>query len=465
MDETNSDSKWERLRLSLLADTQQSTRDRLGRNYYSIAMGTDSSENDDCVDPNFSEDFHENITRLNRMSLLQEPSHEMEEPSEGQTSTRETKRIQKRLRPRQQKSTKQIQRELCLLREGNSRTDSTNAEWTEEMVYPVPDTGRFSFDDPYAQSQVHGTEGVSRRKKACVRPDSVRLNRTSKQRKPTKRQARKGKGNCSSRYDPSDENSEKAQRSTNEQVYPGQPAYAPHIFNSVPAPDPNPFYLEEDAWKYHNPPLGGAVSREQLGQLPGAPPLPEFPDTGQCQWSFDSDSRVLLATFNGSEINKQDEGFLLHIMERDDITTVSAGLIEGLDENKWKISNVANPFLKDDYYHKCRQFTKVTSVNEEISYKEMDGMLSITIADYLTYLKLRENGLQDSSTDPLFYFRNSDGNDCHVDVVNTIIYVIDIDMVKLLPNWHDNFMSKCKLQSILPGGDHCMTSLVRNGHF
>jgi hypothetical protein len=106
--------------------------------------------------------------------------------------------------------------------------------------------------------------------------------------------------------------------------------------------DPNEYYVEEQAWKYHNPPLPpskkdgtadqepeGAqfmyVSAEELRPLPPPPPLPQpFPQTGHCQWSFDEDTRVVLADFRSSRgdvvLTLEDEQFLLTLYERDDIT-------------------------------------------------------------------------------------------------------------------------------------------------
>lgn len=80
--------------------------------------------------------------------------------------------------------------------------------------------------------------------------------------------------------------------------------------------DPNSFYVEETAWRYHNPPVPLAptraaqqpekidvkhfpyVSHEELRPLPRPPPLPTaFPSTPFCRWSYDEDTRVLHADF------------------------------------------------------------------------------------------------------------------------------------------------------------------------
>ena len=63
------------------------------------------------------------------------------------------------------------------------------------------------------------------------------------------------------------------------------------------------------------------------------PPLPKFPNTGSCQWSFDESTRVLIADFsvgkNGDEsvVTLEDSKFLFEMHERTDITVISRGLL------------------------------------------------------------------------------------------------------------------------------------------
>jgi HMG (high mobility group) box len=106
--------------------------------------------------------------------------------------------------------------------------------------------------------------------------------------------------------------------------------------------DPRSYYAEETAWRYHNPPLPPSreavkkedqlqetqfpyVSHEELRPVPPPPPPPtNFPDTPFCRWSYDEDTRVLLADFRRPErdvvVTLEDEKYLLESFERDDIT-------------------------------------------------------------------------------------------------------------------------------------------------
>jgi len=129
-----------------------------------------------------------------------------------------------------------------------------------------------------------------------------------------------------------------------------------------------PFYREETAWREYNPPMPekgnnipDAVESKDLKPLPPAPPLPDFPMTGRCTWTFDKKSRVLLGNFiqpDGKvEVTVEDEMFLLHMMERDDVTCISDGLAKGIDPNLYSLETIVNA-CGDEYFHKFRQFVK-----------------------------------------------------------------------------------------------------------
>ena len=47
-----------------------------------------------------------------------------------------------------------------------------------------------------------------------------------------------------------------------------------------------------------------------------------------------------------------------------------------------------------------------------------------------------------------------------VDVVKNALYMLDFDMVKLLPTLYDDFVASFKLKGCLPGGSHCMMNCV-----
>ena len=301
---------------------------------------------------------------------------------------------------------------------------------------------------------------------------------------------------------------------------------------------PDPFYIEETAWRYHNPPIfvnnvdePGIVSAEELRPIPPAPPIPELPNTGKCTWSFDEVSRVLLGNFIQEnwdvEVSYEDEKFLLAMMERDDITCISEGLACGIDPELWNLRSIAN-MCGDEFYHKFRKFdreemepkqagamwcersnTIVVEDNKHVSeklpsqpvpteqdqssqqsggdaevyveqlvktfvtcrYKETDESLSMTIMDFARYVSMRQHALKAmesggleavSLEDKAFRFLDHGEREHFVDVTTTVLYMIDFDVVKLLPKLYQALLDKFELPGCLPGGIHCMMNAVRD---
>jgi hypothetical protein len=335
-----------------------------------------------------------------------------------------------------------------------------------------------------------------------------------------------------------------------------QAAKSPDQAPQFMSPPLNQYYVEETAWKKFNPPpvtegeaIPGAVASEYLQPLPPALPIPNLPHTGKCMWSFDEDSRVLLAEFvqeDGTvEIVYEDEEFLLRMMERDDISVISDGLATGLDPKKWTLEYIANA-VGDEYYHKFRAFKKegvkperartkrkqapstaaaehvadqsaenvatgplkkcradrplinglCTEANEPkqangsddivkelserfytVKYLELDVCMSMKVYDFVRYMGMRKSVLrrihaaQSGSVDleagsfseeeTIFKFVDHMGKEQTVDVTGVVLYMIDFDVVKLLPKLYEEFVKQFELSGCLPGGIHCMMNSVR----
>lgn len=195
--------------------------------------------------------------------------------------------------------------------------------------------------------------------------------------------------------------------------------------------DSNPYYVEEEAWRYHNPPLPPRegtidensdekqlftyVSHEELRPLPPPPPLPtRFPNSQFCRWTFDEDTRVLHADFRRTDgdavITLEDEKFLLEMYERDDITVVSEGLATGLDREKWTLDYLSR-VAGDEYFHKFRRFDKldpeeavlkpkkstkssrIEPAEDKNTHGEVDKCLSMKVKDFVAYLRTRSEVL------------------------------------------------------------------------
>ena len=299
-------------------------------------------------------------------------------------------------------------------------------------------------------------------------------------------------------------------------------------------------------------PPAGSIALDPL-KLADAVDVPK--STESCEWSFDEKSRVLLAKFilgSSSSIDPVQKEILLKMMERDDITVVSEGLVGDLNPTLWDMHYVSN-LVGDKPYHKVRRFereliglpfdksenesdesdTKIagegsanstaavaaaaaavqledvagsatgtsTSAEEESSsmdprqrfhvrHKEVDKNLCMKISDYCKYLDKRSTALQSivekrskKGVDPVnpasreddligrstdvegqnpesFTFLTHDGKEETINVVDEVLYLIDYDMVKLLPPLYEDFVNKFKLPDCLPGGQQCMMNAV-----
>jgi hypothetical protein len=270
------------------------------------------------------------------------------------------------------------------------------------------------------------------------------------------------------------------------------------------APSNSEFYEEETGWRFHNPDfaldendnltvsrdasipsLTPPTSHKLLKCIPPPPPLPTLPSTGFCAWSFDSDSRVLLANFRDpilAETTKgkvtivhEDEVFLFKMMERDDITVISEGLADGINPSLWNKEYIRN-CIGSEFHHKFRGFEKSSHKSfggdvaddedkEEtvVQYEEMKNWYSMTVSDYYGYLDRRQL-VQNSNVESTTYsFSDSNGNEQAIDVSKVVLYMVDVDMIKLLPQTYEDFRRNFKLPGILPGGSHCMMNAVNEG--
>lgn len=92
-------------------------------------------------------------------------------------------------------------------------------------------------------------------------------------------------------------------------------------------------------------------------QPPGGIEQSSLPKTGKCKWTYDALSRVLKAdhSLNKSSpfvMDEDDEKFMLQMMERDDITVISGGFVDGkqLDRDIWTMEAVGGMMIGDIYH-------------------------------------------------------------------------------------------------------------------
>ena len=173
---------------------------------------------------------------------------------------------------------------------------------------------------------------------------------------------------------------------------------------------------------------------------------PQLPDN---KWSFDKTSRVLLVKFNG-DVTIKDEMFLLKMMERDDITVVSEGLIDEIDKNVFTFKAINNEagILEHNKFH---LFEKI----KQGIYSEIDGDYVMTISDYINYLENRNKNYVLRGT------VNGEKVEKRVNGAKTVIYLTDFEMKDTLRSMKLDFKKKFKLPGLMPGGSHCMLESVR----
>jgi len=246
-------------------------------------------------------------------------------------------------------------------------------------------------------------------------------------------------------------------------------------------------------------------SLENIKPLPPAPPLPvhNFPRTGYCSWSFDDSARVIHADFSPKSypfqviVTNEDENFLLLMMERDDVTVISSGLVNSINPQLWDQDYITS-YAGDDVYHRFRSFKRVLKKREKndgegmwISHTEKDKWTRLRVRDFFRYLTQRKDALEKirqrrvadnihavdikdrkedkkyrkpeeeifEYEDPLMA-KDDPKKLQSINCIDEVLYMIDYDIGKLLPKLKDDFVENFTLKNILPGGLHCMMNSV-----
>ena len=103
-------------------------------------------------------------------------------------------------------------------------------------------------------------------------------------------------------------------------------------------------------------------------------------------------------------------------------------------------------------------------------YKEKDFSLAMQVKDFSRYVGMHEAALKAEAqgkadeVETKFEFTDQSGT-LHTieDVRNTVLYMIDFDVIKLLPKLYEAIQNDFLLPGILPGGVHCMMNAVSLG--
>jgi len=227
----------------------------------------------------------------------------------------------------------------------------------------------------------------------------------------------------------------------------------------------------------------------------------------------------------GKFIPAEDERFLFEMMERDDIVVVTDGWASNLNEELWNCDFLKGT-VGDHVFHRFRVFQRTFVLDKSkshvpalvdcgrlqqewiVQYKEAGHSMTLHMKDYLRYLNQRKEQLdllamrrEESGFDPinpstpeeekiyrmhnssqsaqsaeseqiteigqisgeLFIYKDQKGSEQSFNCVDIVLYLIDYDMVKLLPKLNDDFSKNFMCPELLPGGEVCMMHEVNTG--
>lgn len=117
-------------------------------------------------------------------------------------------------------------------------------------------------------------------------------------------------------------------------------------------------------------------------------------------------------------------------------------------------------FAGNEYHHKVRKFERIAHRGNESDslFQEVDGFVSMKISAYFSYLEKRAKANNGDNTFTYTPFNQNDP--VVINPHKTGLYMIDFDLVKLLPRCYDDFIGSFKIPGILPGGENCMMNAV-----
>jgi hypothetical protein len=218
--------------------------------------------------------------------------------------------------------------------------------------------------------------------------------------------------------------------------------------------DTSPYYIEELA--FHA--IGTNKKMDtQLMPLPkpDEPPKPsDFPN-GSVIWKYNEQTRVLLVDFTIAEqIFETEKRFFGQMMQRDDITVVSEGLID-MNVSDEKFFSYLRTGFGTEPYHKFKAFVYDKKTK---TFVEQENYVVMYVKDYIRYLEAHE---KDHCDDLTFRYRDDNGKEQKfVDVTKIVLYMIDVDMPKYLPMFDRQYKTNFRFKEILPSGEWCMMNKV-----
>jgi len=167
---------------------------------------------------------------------------------------------------------------------------------------------------------------------------------------------------------------------------------------------------------------------------------------------------VVIADFSRVNVVTCNEKLYLgKLMERDDITVVCEGLFSQLERVK-DFLDVVDHALGNEPHNKIRKFVRMKEADDFYRYSECEGYMSMKVSDYLRYLNMHQAG---GSHNKRFTFVDAEGKSHTIKMEDTVYYLTDVDMPKVLHEVEEQYWWTFKIQEILPAGAWCMMNHVR----
>jgi len=115
-------------------------------------------------------------------------------------------------------------------------------------------------------------------------------------------------------------------------------------------------------------------------------------------------------------------------------------------------SSTASPCRKETVSSAEVSAGIVSGVGAEVSEGVVAGVVEGDVAGV--------GAKDESESQTRFTFTDDSGKEHFIDVVETVLYMLDFDIIKLFPQLNEDFKSCFKLPGCLPGGSHCMMNAV-----
>ena len=174
-------------------------------------------------------------------------------------------------------------------------------------------------------------------------------------------------------------------------------------------------------------------------------------------WSYNRESRVVTGNFTKvSVIDSEHKHYLGQLMERDDITVISEGLLLPITD----LAYVLDAFSRENGdlpYETVRQFNRIKIGGRETYKEKTDGHVTMKVSDYVDYCNI----IQGERPDQPFSYQDVLGERQSFDkATDVVFFMLDVYLPRHFQALNNEMKLDFKMKEILPGGDWCMLNAV-----